>query len=159
MAGVSMKATVTMPRKVSALASAKPTKALADAVVGVLERGIMQVFRSQGTELGTPWQPLSDRTIARRRTGRRRAGSAQVLLDTGRLRASVTMHRGSGAHRVTTPMHVEVGTRLVYARTHQFGRDAIPARPFLGITPSARDACRELIRSQLIVGPLRGGGS
>ena len=43
------------------------------------------------------------------------------------------------------------GTNLRYAATHQFGRDAIPARPFLALWPEERgeieaDAANWLLR-------------
>ena len=83
----------------------------------------------------TPWLPLSPVTAALRKKGQ----GGQPLLDTGRLRSSVTyraVNRG-----------VEVGTDVIYARTHQFGvkqgaygrtkRNGpipwgnVPARPFM----------------------------
>ena len=45
------------------------------------------------------------------------------------------------------------GTNLVYAATHQFGRDAIPAWPFLGLWPEERGEIEEDAREWL----LRGG--
>lgn len=45
------------------------------------------------------------------------------LIDTGRLRASINAKADAAG--------VTVGTNLIYAATHQFGRDAIPARPFV----------------------------
>ena len=49
----------------------------------------------------------------------------QPLMDTGRLRSSITYQ--------ATGNSVTVGTKLIYAATHQFGRDHIPARPFMPI--------------------------
>lgn len=45
------------------------------------------------------------------------------LLDTGRLRNSILVR--------TTDGGIRVSTNVVYAATHQYGRDSIPARPFL----------------------------
>jgi len=71
---------------------------------------------------GSSWRPLSPRTIARRRKG-----STRPLLDTGRLRNSIHVtHDASGVY---------VQTSVVYAATHNFGRDAIPARPFIPSDP------------------------
>jgi phage gpG-like protein len=40
---------------------------------------------------------------------------------------------------------LRVGTNKVYAATHQFGRGAIPARPFLGLSEEdVRDAVETL---------------
>ncbi len=67
---------------------------------------------------GAPWAPLAPRTIARRRKR-----SARPLLDTGRLRNSVAITSDAEGVYLSTP--------VVYAATHQHGRGAIPARPFL----------------------------
>jgi phage virion morphogenesis protein len=86
---------------------------------------------------GSPWAPLSPVTILRRRKR-----SSKPLLDTGRLRNSIT-HK---ANRRS----VVIGTGVIYGRTHQFGARKgafgatrrgspipwgdIPSRPFLGIS-------------------------
>lgn len=95
---------------------------------------------------GSKWAPLSAVTLARRRKGKG-AGSAQPLMDTGRLRNSI-------AKRVDDKS-VFIGTNVIYARTHQFGAAKgsfgvgkyrtrkgsfpipwgnIPARPFFGFS-------------------------
>ena len=54
------------------------------------------------------------------------------LQETGALKASIqTQLLGQGQ----AVAGVQIGTHLKYASTHQFGRDNIPARPFLGISP------------------------
>lgn len=67
---------------------------------------------------GTPWAPLAPRTVARRRKR-----SARPLLDTGRLRNSIAITSDADGVYLSTPVR--------YAATHQYGRGAIPARPFL----------------------------
>jgi|SRR5579871_3581557 len=47
------------------------------------------------------------------------------LLDSGRLRNSIQV--------TPTQTGISVRTNLVYAATHQYGRDHIPARPFLPV--------------------------
>ena len=66
--------------------------------------------------------------------GRGRQGDPRrkLLFLTGRLRNSL-IYKAS-------PTDVVIGTNLIYAATHQFGRGAIPARPYLDITE--RDAVR-----------------
>jgi len=65
-------------------------------------------FRESKDPYGKPWQKLKASTIARRRKG-----SSQPLLDTGRLRNSISFRLiGNG---------VEVGTNVRYAAIHQFG--------------------------------------
>lgn len=81
---------------------------------------------------GTPWAPLAPRTLARRRKR-----SARPLLDTGRLRSSFAITSDAEGVYLSTP--------VVYAATHQHGRGAIPARPFLpgDVLPSAWAAAFE----------------
>ena len=93
-------------------------------------------FRRQHDPEGNPWAPL-----------KLRAG--RILSDTGRLRNSLSYKTGDD--------EVEVGTNVLYAKTHQFGATIkpkkakalafpgpngktifakqvkIPARPFLGV--------------------------
>ncbi|HRD68327.1 MAG TPA: phage virion morphogenesis protein [Candidatus Competibacter sp.] len=77
---------------------------------------------------GTPWPEWSPGYAATRHGG-------QSLLDArGDLIQSLTAF----ADRQTAGW----GTNLIYAATHQFGRGAIPARPFLGVSD---DDERELL--------------
>ena len=101
---------------------------------------------------GNKWAPLSAATLLRRR---KKGKGAQPLLDTGRLRNSITKR--------VEPRSVWIGTNVVYARTHQFGAAKgafgtgkyktrkgsfpipwgnIPARPFLGFS---RDDQAEIV--------------
>lgn len=67
-------------------------------------------FIEQKAPDGTPWKPLKALTISRRR---KKGKDAKALLDTGRLRNSITYLVGGD--------FVEVGTSVKYAPTHQFG--------------------------------------
>lgn len=95
---------------------------------------------------GSTWRPLSPYTIRRRRRGRGRRRSAKPLLDTGRLRNSIT-------YRVAGEV-LYVGTNVEYAGIHQFGargagrhhRVVIPARPFLGISRDDREKIEHIIQ-------------
>lgn len=44
------------------------------------------------------------------------------------------------------------GTNLRYAATHQFGRDAIPSRPFLALWLEEREEIVEDVRNWLLAG-------
>lgn len=91
----------------------------------LLER-VEQNFRSQQAGVsGEKWAPLKDETLNRRRAGRNTRARVRKLQDTGRLKGSVTTKAYQD--------RVEIGSNLVYAATHQFGRDNIPARPFITI--------------------------
>lgn len=118
-------------------------------------------FRNQAGPDGKPWAALKPGTLARRRKGKG-TGGAKALLDTGRLRGSITYRAGEG--------WVEVGTNTIYASTHQFGakRGAygsfsivktrrviqipwgdVPARPFLGLSQADRQAVLDIVRESL----------
>ena len=79
-------------------------------------------FDSETAPDGSPWAPLAPRTVARKK---RNAG--KILTERGFLRGTLAVGRANADG-------VEVGSPLVYAATHQFGRGPIPARPFLGLS-------------------------
>jgi len=83
-------------------------------------------FDSQRSPGDIEWAPLLPATIERRRKGGGNA-SPQILIDTGRLRQSITGR--------TNRKGFEFGTNVVYAGAHQFGRPGknLPARPFLPV--------------------------
>lgn len=74
-------------------------------------------FQNSRSPDDSPWRPLSERTLARRR-----GSDARILVDTARLRNSI---QSTAAQR-----SLRFGTNVVYGGTHQFGRGRIPARPF-----------------------------
>ncbi len=82
---------------------------------------------------GGAWAPLSPAYAARKRSG------GGILELEGDLRDSLTF--------LVSGQSVEVGSNLVYAATHQFGRDEanIPARPFLGLSAENEEEINELI--------------
>ena len=92
-----------------------------------LLNAVARNFKEQGHE-GAPWAALSPFTIARRRKGRGvKVSRGRILEDTGALRGSFTAE--------ATENMVRVGSNLIYAPTHEFGRGPIPRRPML---PSQR---------------------
>ena len=82
---------------------------IADAVQGM----VADAFQEQGRP-GEPWVELSDKTLARRRKGKKATNSDRILQDTGRLKQSVSVGKAG-------PNSYEVGSNLIYARVHQFG--------------------------------------
>lgn len=92
-------------------------------------------------QLGGPgWQPLAERTLQRRAD---RGKDAKMLLDTGTMRKSL-IARGQGDSAIweISADGFQIGTTLVYAATHQFGRGNIPARPYI---PTEEELAAELI--------------
>jgi len=133
--------------------------------VGARWKGnVLLSFRESKSPWGWSWARLRPSTISRRRKG-----SSKPLMDTGRLRNSITYSvRGNV---------LELGTNVRYASTHQFGarkgqygrgkyktrRGSFPipwgditARPFLPIAhegvalpPSWRDTALKAIRQHI----------
>lgn len=87
-----------------------------------LQRSVQDRFKAQAAPDGTPWETLAPRTAKRKKYN-----ANKVLTERGFLRRGIH-------YQVTAPGTVEVGSNLVYAATHQFGRGNIPARPFLGLS-------------------------
>lgn len=87
---------------------------------------IDDAFENQASPMGAPWAPLQPSTIERRRKGGGN-GSPKILIDTGRLRQSIT---GKADQR-----GFQFGTNVRYAGAQQFGRSDVnlPARPFFPI--------------------------
>lgn len=66
----------------------------------------------------------------------RRRGGSKPLLDTGRLRASITYQVTADGYVVSAP--------VVYAAAQNFGQGPLPARPFLPSTPLSGEWARRL---------------
>lgn len=116
-----------------------------------LTENIRLGFKSATSPYGQRWQPLAQSTILGRlgknksnflksgkisARGQREAMAGFVpLSDTGQLRNSIS-HQADATG-------VTVGTNLIYAATHQFGRmgprGRIPARPFMPIRNGQAD--------------------
>ena len=99
--------------------------------IGVkIESQTQERFDSQVDPKGNRWKDLADKTkqyYAKYFPGQRRS----ILVGSGGLRDSIESQ--------VDDWSVLVGATKVYAATHQFGRDNIPARPYLGISTSNAD--------------------
>lgn len=89
---------------------------LAGMVALSIQGMVDEAFQNQGRP-GKPWQPLHPDTLARRRKGKKKSQSDQILIDTGRLRQSVAVEDN---YQVDSHS-LSVGSNLIYARIHQFG--------------------------------------
>lgn len=139
-----------------------------------LEASTQLRFVDQASPAGIPWAPLSPATIAARalrtmgnRTARSRraaAGghvSAQILLDTGRMRAAVGYSSGAKHATVGLIAGAAQGDNLpqlgIIGAVHQFGtnragrghKTRIPARPWLGLSAADVDAIGALVSNYL----------
>ena len=153
---------------------------------GVIAREQNRHFVQQQGPDGTAWKPLSSLTKAlskgaakqkvksggQKTATVRRTDASKALMDTGVLRASVSVDSATGAIREIRPTKLTFGTNLKYGPLHQFGAVlqvtpamqgaiygktgiwivaktlTIPARPFLGTS----DTCRqELAKAAQVV--------
>jgi phage virion morphogenesis protein len=80
--------------------------------------------------------------------GRPRKGKAKPLLDTGRLRNSISVN--------ASVTEVHVGSNVEYARIHQLGGQAgrgkkvtIPARPYLGLSEEDQEEIVNLVKDHM----------
>lgn len=125
-------------------------KPVLDEIGGMLVASTLDRFERGQAPDGSDWQ----------KSARAEAENGQTLVDTGRLRGSIT-HRASGDA-------VEVGTNVVYAAIHQFGGRieaknkkalsfpvgdgfavvesvTMPARPFLGLNDADRSSILRIV--------------
>lgn len=147
-------------------------------IAATLEAATQLRFKEGVAPTGAPWLPLSAVTRATRAKRSRSKGAAAVaralagpmqpLLDTGRLRGSITS-RYSAKQAV-------VGTNLVYAPIHQFGFRGpqavkpharrsrkggthqvgghtrnmnVPARPYFGLSAADRAEVLDILREHI----------
>lgn len=95
----------------------------------MMVRSVLENFRQGGRP--SPWKPLAPSTLRHKRPG------GKILIDTGKLMRSVAYEiDGAG---------VLIGTNEIYAATHQFGRDHIPARPFVLMQAADRRRARDIM--------------
>lgn len=120
-------------RALAALArSAAHTQPLMDDIGNVLVMAAVERHETQTGPDGQSWAPLAVSTLTHRRNP-----DAPILIQDAHLRNSWTY--------LAAPDRVAVGSNLVYAATHQFGRDAIPARPALGASAGDQDEINRLV--------------
>lgn len=87
---------------------------------------------------GNPWEPLFLETLAKKKRQDR------ILTESGTLADTLHYQLSKG--------ELQIGSNIEYAATHQFGRDEIVARPFLGIAPFERDNILDILQDHLTQG-------
>lgn len=104
-------------------------------------------FRSQGGLVGG-WLELSEATVKRRRKGgNSKFPDTQILQDIGTLKSSFDNYGGTGYKLGIA--RVRVGSELIYAGTHNFGRDRIPQRRILPDNSQAKEVAINLIQARI----------
>jgi phage virion morphogenesis protein len=98
-------------------------------------------FKLEVAPDGTPWEPLSPRTISAK------DGDDRILQQSGILRDTLTYQ--------ILGDELQFGTDKEYSATHHFGREAdgIPARPHIGLATGQwddLDEITEILQSHLL---------
>lgn len=113
------------------------------AITGVMSDATERAFKNEADPVtGAKWPQLTDDTVTMR------GGNAHPILQvTGQLASSVQTDYGKS--------YAEISTNKIYAAMHQFGgttspksripNKPIPARPFLGLSPSDEQEILDII--------------
>ena len=115
--------------------------------IGMAMKGqTVRRFQTGASPEGEAWAPVKN--PRKGGNGRPRRGRVQPLVDTGRLRNSISFS--------AAPTEVHVGSNLVYARIHQLGGQAgrgrqvtIPARPYLGLSEEDQEEIKALVQEHI----------
>ena len=110
--------------------------------VGQYVKGLSQQAFRDGADPTThrPWKNLSPATLKQRR-----GTTAQILVDTSRLRKSI--------HSIMTGKKtVAIGTDVKYGKYHQFGTKHMSKRPFLGIDRAGETEIKGIIKRYIVEG-------
>lgn len=127
-------------------------------IAGALRRAVDNAFADEKDPVsGQAWQELSEVTKGRRRKGKAKRKTLEILKDSGTLAGSSNADSGRD--------YAVAGTNVPYAATHQFGaakgqygqtqRGApipwgdIPARPFLGIGPDDKKEIIDILKQEM----------
>lgn len=148
MAGATLEMTFDARRAIGAAASAGA--ALKDPHALLRELGELLLpmhrrrFRAQQSPEGDPWAPLSPAYQRRKKRNRNR-----ILILRGELSTTLRYQIQGG--------DLFFGTDRKYGATHQFGRDEIPARPWLGISGDDAQRLERAARDHVARALGRGG--
>jgi len=115
--------------------------------IGVAMKGqTVRRFQKGVSPEGEAWAEVKH--PRRDSSGKPRKGKARPLIDTGRLRNSISFS--------ASPFDVHVGSNLIYARIHQMGGKAgrgrkvtIPARPYLGLSEDDQEEIAALVQEHV----------
>jgi phage gpG-like protein len=113
-------------------------------IAHLLERAALQRFESEGAYGGEKWAPLAPSTVARKGAGK------GILVDSGRLRASLTQETAADSIRVLLPQEMRWGSTVPYGKFHQSGTSRMPQRRVVKLPEQVKRAIvRELQRSMV----------
>jgi hypothetical protein len=140
-------------------------RALWDPVIEYMTRREREVWATQGRSEQTPWPPAGGRSQRRTRVGKKTAkrrrlrGSHELMVLTGRLRASLIVPRGAGGIRRKSRSQLVFGTRVKTANLHQNSKGGrLPRRAVLDPTEADAKAFRELVVEYVLNDNASSGG-
>ncbi len=130
------------------------------AAYGIFLRGEADRFDAEGPG----WAPLKPSTVARK-------GFATILVETGKMRESLTQAGAEGAVFRPSAANAEMGTAyrsprqggqwaaVALASFHQEGTDRMPARPVIDPEDAYSDEFGPLLAGWLLLGEVPGMGA
>lgn len=112
---------------------------------------------------GSPWAPLTQATLDRKKSGGFPANASRALYHTGSLAASIRILRKTGkpySSGTTDSWQFSLGVgkespAYKYAAVHQKGSGRVPARPFIGVGRGEEKVIRIFVQ-QIIARGVRG---
>lgn len=92
---------------------------------------IAEAYASKGKSIGMDWPPLSPAYAAWKR---RHFPNKSLLVLTGKMKNSLTVNKSRNViFNRAGGRQLILGTRIKYAKFHQYGTKKMPARPFIKI--------------------------
>lgn len=103
----------------------------ADGIIdGVLLPYLQEMYERNRSPKGQKWAKLDSQTVRKRKVNR--DGASQILVDTGRLKNSLTSEGNKDSVRRVTKNTLTIGTKTPYAEFHMNGTIRnLPPRPMM----------------------------
>lgn len=98
---------------------------------------------------GNAWAPVSPEYALRKATGQIKIAGGSVAARSATDLLRLTGQMESQITHQADDRSVTIGSPELYAATHQFGRDNIPARPFLGVSETDLQEVLALLEDHL----------
>ncbi len=119
-----------------------------DQVAGHMAEKTRDNFLSQSSPSGSPWEPLSPVTVARK-------GHDTILVDSTAMRKSVVLrdaphHIERIGRNASGEDEIVYGTDVTYAVFHQEGTGRTPQREFLGLDEEGADDIAVIVADHIV---------
>jgi phage gpG-like protein len=113
-------------------------------IAALIEAATLRRFESEGAFGGEKWAPLAESTL------RGKDASKGILVDSGRLRASLTQETASDAIRHIGPHEMHWGSSVPYGKFHQSGTSRMPRRRPVKLPESVKRAMVRELQRELV---------